>query len=216
MKGLFITFEGIEGCGKSTQIRLLNEHLMKRGYRTVLTREPGGTAIGERIRDILLDVEHGNMSPKTELLLYAAARSQHIFERISKALGDGSIVLSDRYADATAAYQGAARRIDPEAVEAVHRIATDGLLPDITFLLDCPAETGLSRIKLRGKKCASSRNLDRMEREDIEFHERVRSGYLDIAKREPGRVKVIDSKMDIGAIHERIVAETEKFISDNG
>lgn len=212
MKGLFITFEGIEGCGKSTQIDMLNVYLKEMGRSTLLTREPGGTDIGERIRAILMDASHANMSPVTELLLYGASRNQHIFEKIGPAIALGKIVLSDRYADATTAYQGAARCIDDKTIEALHEIATGGLKPDVTFLLDCPAEVGLSRAISRNQRDPEMQDMDRFEREKMDFHMRVRDGYLAIAKREPERVVIIDATLGIEEMHKDIVTKIGRFI----
>lgn len=205
MKGIFISFEGIEGCGKTTQIRLLVDELRKKKRDVVLTREPGGTAIGDKIRSILLDAAHDGMTPVAELLLYAAARNQHIAQVIAPAIGDGRVVLCDRYADATTAYQGAARRIDPEVIDGVHHIATGGLMPDLTILLDCQPEVGLARALARNSGDNSMKGQDRFEREEMDFHKRVREGYLAIARREPGRVVVVDAAQDAGAIHQHIL-----------
>jgi dTMP kinase len=205
LKGFFITFEGVEGSGKSTQIRLLDELLRSKGRQTVLTREPGGTSIGDRIREILLSPNSSQMHSTTELLLYEAARCQHIHEVIGPALESGKIVLCDRYADATTAYQGAAREIDMTTVETLHRIATDNLIPDLTILLDCPVEVGLKHAVRRNEELNLTGNEDRFEREKVEFHERVRQGYLDIAKKEPNRVKVLDATGSIEEVHEEII-----------
>ncbi|MFH0799318.1 MAG: dTMP kinase [Pseudomonadota bacterium] len=212
MKGTFITFEGVEGCGKTTQIRLLADCLKRKGQEVVLTREPGGTAIGDRIRAILLDAAHDGMAPVAELLLYAAARNQHVTEVIGPALEDGKIVLCDRYADATTAYQGAARRIDPEVIRQIHSIATGGLDPHLTILLDCAAEAGLARAHARNSKDAVAQSEDRFEREEMEFHKRVREGYLAIALAEPKRVVVIDAARDAETIHQEILKAVEKSI----
>ncbi|MBT3182265.1 MAG: dTMP kinase [Deltaproteobacteria bacterium] len=205
---MFITFEGIEGCGKTTQIHLLNKHLCDSGHSTLLTREPGGTPIGERIRSILLDSKNDNMSPRTELLLYTAGRNQHIVEKIQPALDEGKIVLCDRYADATTAYQGAARKIDSSIIEEIHKVATGGLMPVFTFLLDCPAEVGLGRARARNETDSTAGTLDRFEQEKMDFHERVRQGYLNIAKREPERMIIIDATLNPDAMHEKIIALT--------
>ncbi len=193
MSGIFITFEGIEGCGKSTQIRLLNDRLNAMGFSVVLTREPGGTKIGEKVRDILLSPESKAMSAVAELLLYAAARNQHIAEKIAPSLKAGKIVLCDRYADATTAYQGAARRIDMRDIETIHGVATGGLMPNATMLLDCEPKVGLARALARNAAENANGVSDRFEREALDFHERVRSGYLAIAKKNPERVHVIDA-----------------------
>ncbi|MFH1653346.1 MAG: dTMP kinase [Pseudomonadota bacterium] len=202
-KGLFITFEGIEGCGKSTQIKLLADFLKKEGSQVLLTREPGGTSIGDKIREILLDPENAGMSARCELLLYSASRHQHVSEKIIPSLKKGMVVLSDRFFDATQAYQGAARKLSGDLVEECRRIATEGIDPDLTFILDLPAKEGLNRISSRYDKDGGG--ADRLESEDIGFHERVREGYLQIAKREPKRVVVIDAKKTVDEIHEEIV-----------
>lgn len=215
MKAAFITFEGIEGCGKTTQIGLVAEKLKNEGKEVIITREPGGTVIGDRIRAVLLNSAHEKMEPFTELLLYAASRYQHIAEVIRPALSFGKIVLCDRYADATTAYQGAARRIDPKIISEVHRIATDGLMPDLTILLDCPPAKGLGRANARISRGEQNANEDRFEREAMDFHERVRAGYLAIAKTEPKRVKVIDASGSIDEIHKLVNAELEKFFKSH-
>jgi dTMP kinase len=156
MKGIFITFEGIEGCGKSTQSKLLAEYLQKRGIDTLSTREPGGPKISEEIREILLSNANDEMIDRTEVLLYMASRSQHTGEWIIPALDSGKIVISDRYYDSTIAYQGAARKIERKVIDMLTHFATFGLKPDITFLVDLPAEVGLSRIE--------AKNADRLER----------------------------------------------------
>lgn len=204
--GVFITFEGIEGCGKSTQIQRLADRLHAQGARVVLTREPGGTVIGERIRSVLLDASHSAMAPVTELLLYTAARHQHVAEVIRPSLEQGRIVLCDRYADATTAYQGAARRIDPDAIRQLHRIATENLDPTLTILLDCPAAEGLARARERNALSHEASKHDRFEREELAFHERVREGYLAIAADHPRRVAVIPAHGTIDEVHARILA----------
>lgn len=210
VKGIFITFEGIEGSGKTTQLKLVSEYLEKKGVDFVLTREPGGTPIGDKIRAILLDSGNSKMAPVAELLLYAAARNQHIAEVIGPALGKGRIVLCDRYADATEAYQGVARRIDPKIITAIHQIATDGLNPDLTLLFDCPARVGLNRARSRNERNKNAGSFDRFEREEMDFHERVREGYLSIAKAEPDRVRIIDAEKGIQENHRLII----KIIED--
>lgn len=212
MAGKFITFEGIEGCGKTTQIRILNDYLSLRGHTTVLTREPGGTAIGEKIRLVLLNAAFKEMLPLTELLLYAAARCQHVHEVILPALKEGKIVLCDRYADATEAYQGGARGIDRSFLKTIHNVATGNLKPDLTILLDCPVEIGLKRTQERESEFKGQTNLDRFEKEKMDFHENVRKAYLQIAKAEPQRVKIIDALGDIEAVHEKIVEEVMRVI----
>lgn len=212
MSGKFVTFEGIEGSGKTTQIRILEDYLRVRGFATLLTREPGGTAIGEKIRQVLLNAEFKEMQPLTELLLYAAARCQHVEEVIRPALAAGKIVLCDRYADATTAYQGEARQIDKKFLKEIHQLATGNLKPDLTLLLDCPVEIGLKRIQERESEIPGQTNLDRFEKEKKDFHERVRQGYLKIAQEEPQRVKVIDTLADVQTIHEKIVEEVRRIL----
>lgn len=201
MEARFITFEGIEGCGKSTQIGLFAEYLRKKGRNVVVTREPGGTAVGDQIREILLNPKNISIAPMTELLLYAAARAQHVEEKIRPALLAGHIILSDRYADATTAYQGAARNLSPEFLKQLHKIATGDLVPDITFLLDLPAAAGLKRARSRNKEAGHE---DRFENEALHFHEKVREGYLSIAKTEPNRVVVVNAAGTIEETYSRI------------
>lgn len=212
MAGLFISFEGIEGCGKTTQIRLLEDFLKLRSHDTVLTREPGGTRIGDQIRKILLSVENRGMFPVAELFLYAAARNQHVEEVIRPALKDGKIVLCDRFADATTAYQGAARRISGDFLEQVHKMAAGGLKPDLTILMDLPAEVGLKRAWERNEREKITGKEDRFEQEAIEFHERVREGYLMIARNEPSRVKLVDATEPADSVRQRIVQEIMKIV----
>lgn len=196
-KGLFISFEGIEGTGKTTQARLLYERLKGHGFDVVLTNEPGGTKIGEKIREILLEVDHKEMSYITELLLYNAARSQHLQEKILPSLNAGKIVITDRFSDSTLAYQGYGRGIDINLLDTLDKIATGGIKPDITILFDLDVETGLKR-NLKINK------IDRIELEDIEFHRRVRNGYLQIAKSEPARIKIVDASEPLSVISERV------------
>ncbi len=186
MKGGFISFEGIEGTGKSTQAKLLQQGLIGLGYEVILTEEPGGTIISLRVREILLSVDHTNMKPLTELLLYNAARAQHIEEVILPALNRGAVVITDRFTDSTFAYQGYGRGLDLRLLESIDGIATNGLRPDITILLDLDVETGLKRNRRINK-------TDRLELEDVEFHKRVRKGYHELAAKEPERIKTLDA-----------------------
>lgn len=185
MSGFFVTFEGIEGCGKTTQSAMLKAALEKKGKSVVLTREPGGTAVGTKMREILLDVRTKNLVPLAELLLYEADRAQHVAEVIRPALDAGKVVVCDRYIDASTAYQGAARGVAPDLVEALNRIATGGLEPALTLLLDLPAEVSVKRARDRAEKAGG--RPDRFEREELPFHQSVRDGYLAIAARRPGR-----------------------------
>ncbi len=192
MKGVFITFEGIEGSGKSTQIILLANHLAETGRAVTLTREPGGTDIGDQVRKILLDPANRALAPTAELLLYAAARAQHLEELVRPELESGKNVLCDRFSDATLAYQGSGRGLDEAMIRALDRMATGGLKPDLTILLDIEAAAGLARARGRNR----TRGLEteaRFENEELAFHERVRRGYLALARSEPGRFRVIDA-----------------------
>lgn len=202
--GLFITFEGIEGCGKSTQIRKLAAALTEQGKSVTLTREPGGCDIADKIRAILLDSANSAMVPLAELLLYAAARAQHINEVILPALARGDIVLCDRFIDATVAYQGHGRRLDLEMIDNLNRLAAANCRPDVTLLLDCPVATGLeramARIEALGSNASSTAREERFEKESLEFHERVRYGYLTLAVADPERFCIIDASGSVDAI----------------
>ena len=207
--GFFITFEGVEGCGKSTQIKLLAEHLATRGISTVLTREPGGCLIADKIRTILLDAENSALSPMSELMLYAAARAQHVTEVISPALAAGKIVLCDRFCDATSAYQSFGRGIDRRIIDSLNNHACQGVSPDLTVLVDCDAALGLGRARQRIEATSGPRE-ERFELETVAFHQRVRDGYLQLAKEVPQRFVIIDGSQSIednfSAISSQIVA----------
>ena len=207
MKGLFITFEGIEGCGKSTQAQMLKEYLQSKQIPVFLTREPGGPKISEDIREILLSNNNIEMLDRTEVLLYMASRSQHTGQWILPKLNQGMVVISDRYYDSTIAYQGAARKIDRNIIDSLTKYATFGLQPEITFLVDLPAEVGLSRIK--------QQDADRLEQESLDFHRNVRKGFLEIAKAEKDRYIILDGSKSIDEIHEDIIKNINKFITKN-
>ncbi len=192
---VFISFEGIEGCGKTTQVHRLASHLETLGIPVLRTREPGGTPVGQKIRTILLDARNQHLCPLAELFLYAADRSQHVEEVIRPALSEGKWVLCDRFLDATTVYQGYSRRLDLELVHLLNETATGGLLPDITFLLDCPVETGLGRAIDRNRE-QELEGQDRFEREQKTFHASVREGYLRLSRREGERFIVIDATHD--------------------
>ncbi len=197
MKGLFISLEGIEGTGKSTQSRLLADYLQQHGKIVVRTAEPGGTPISLKIRELLLSLDSREMDPVTELLLYNAARVQHITEVIGPALSRGEIVISDRFSDSTLAYQGYGRGIDHKMIAALDAIATRSMRPDLTLLLDIDVGTGLQRNRALNKR-------DRLELEDVAFHEKARKGFLEIAAREPDRIRVISCDGSVASVHEKI------------
>ena len=193
---MFITLEGIEGSGKTSQINSLTAYFDGRGTSTLVTREPGGTAIGEKIRSILLDPEHKDLSPSAELLLYMADRAQHIDAAIKPALQDGQTVICDRYADATVVYQGYARGLNPDLMHKLHRLLFEDLKPDLTFLLDVDPQIGLARAWQQLDSGARSSSEGRFEEEEIAFHERVRAGYLELARIENKRFRIIDAAQD--------------------
>ncbi|MDO9287895.1 MAG: dTMP kinase [Thermodesulfovibrionales bacterium] len=199
----FISLEGIEGTGKSTQARLLSEHLSKKGYKTALTQEPGGTLISSQIRKVLLSTKHHKMDYMTELLLYNAARVQHIKEKILPALREGRVVITDRFSDSTVAYQGYGRGISLKLIDSLDKAATGRMRPDITILLELDVKTGLMRNKHINK-------VDRLELEDIKFHEKVRKGFLKLAAKEPGRIKIVKASKGIDEVHREIVKIVEK------
>ena len=206
--GFFITFEGIEGCGKTTQINHLTAHLKEKDLPFLLTREPGGTAIGDRIRQILLSSENSRMEPVTEFFLYAAARAQHISQVVLPALTDGKLVLCDRFADATVAYQGYGRGLNLTWIEEIHNRFLKGLKPNLTFLLDLPVEEGLRRAWKRMEN--QTVKEDRFEKEALAFHRRVREGYLFLARQEPNRIIVLDAMKDEKSIHREITNHLPK------
>ena len=201
--GRFITFEGIEGCGKTTQIGMLEERLNSRGYEVVVTREPGGCPISDQIRSVLLNGANKMMAPLTELLLYAAARSQHVAEVIAPALESGKIVLCDRFTDATMAYQGFARGLDMALVEKLNQLAAGDIRPQMTILFDCPVEIGLSRAVSPLDTQGIREN--RFELESLAFHRRVRDGYVTIARQEPERILVIAADRGVQAVADDVL-----------
>ena len=203
-KGIFITFEGPEGCGKSTHAHLLYGFLKKRSYDCLLTREPGGTDAGEAIRRILLHSDGVKISDLTELFLFEAARSQIVGEIIRPNLAKKKIVICDRYGDATVSYQGYGGGIDIKSIGVLNRVATGGLVPDITILLDIDTVTGLKRAKSKG--------VDRMEKKEFSYHARVRAGYLALAKRYPKRIKVIKVNKEIEGTQALVKREVERVI----
>ena len=201
-RGAFITFEGSEGCGKSTQVLRLAARLEKAGVPTLLTREPGGTAIGEKIRDLLqFAPESFAMTPEAEVLLFSASRSQLVRETIQPALAQGTVVISDRFFDSTTVYQGVARKLAPQIVETLNAFAVGTARPDVTFILDVDVETARARMLRRVRPVAVH---DRMEQEPAEFYERVCEGYRALAKREPNRFIVVDARQSADAIEAEI------------
>lgn len=208
MKGKLISFEGIEGTGKTTQARLLYQFLISKGYDVVLTEEPGSTKIGSKIRGILLSPDHQGMTSTTELLLYYADRAQHLNELIMPSIERGAIVITDRFTDSTYAYQGYGRGIKLNLIDSIDIIATERLRPDITILLDLEVETGLKRNRGINK-------TDRLELEDIEFHKRVRKGYLELAQKETQRIKVVDASLSIIEVQNIILSIITEFFGTN-
>jgi len=200
--GFFITFEGIEGCGKSTQLELLKAHLERKGRAVLSVREPGGTLLGERVRSVLLNGTEERIDPWAELFLYEACRAQLVARVIRPALAEGKVVLCDRFFDSTLAYQGFGRGLDAGKIEGLNALATGGLVPDLTFLVDCAADVGLKRAWARINASAGARE-DRFEKEELAFHRRVREGFLAIAGAAP-RVKVIDGSREISTVHREI------------
>ena len=195
---MFITFEGPEGSGKSTQIKLLTTYLQNKGWSVITTREPGGTTIGDQIRACLHDVNNTAMTPAAELLLYSASRAQLVGELIRPALAEGKIVLCDRYADSTLAYQGYGRGLDLDALHQITRFATGGLQPDLTLLLDLDVETGLARRQQGGEE------MNRLDREAVAFHQRVRQGYFQLVQTDRKRWVVIDADRPVEAVQTEI------------
>jgi len=198
-KGYFITFEGPEGSGKSTHSKLLVKFLRSKNFDTIYTREPGGTFIGKKIRKIILEPSYKSMSDRCELFLYLADRAQHAFEKIKPVLDAGKIVVSDRYSDATIAYQGFGRVLDLETIKLLNKIATDNIIPDLTILLDIDVKEGLLRAISQNKSGG-----DRLELETIKFHKTVQAGYKKILKSEPKRVYYIKVDSDIHQIQNKI------------
>lgn len=209
--GFFISLEGIEGCGKTTQLRLLAEWLRSAGHAVLTTREPGGCPIADQIRAILLTPQSQALVPRAELLLYAAARAQHVDEVLKPALQAGIIVLCDRYTDATLAYQGGGRGLDPGMITELNTLASGGLSPQLTLLLDLPVEIGLSRATSRNQTNADQEG--RFEQESLEFHRRVQTAYRALASAEPGRFCRIDACGSVAQVSERIIAAIKPFLT---
>ncbi|MCF8068655.1 MAG: dTMP kinase [Desulfobacterales bacterium] len=209
---MFITLEGIEGSGKTTQMENMVAFLENRGHSCAVTREPGGTPIGRKIRSILLDPESKGMDPLTELMLYMADRAQHIKTVVLPAMKDGKIILCDRYFDATLVYQGMARGLDVDLINNLHNMVLDGLKPDITFLLDLPPEVGLSRAWKQINSGDRTGSETRFENEKLAFHEKVRAGYLELSRLEPDRYNVVDAVQSAELVQRSIESVLSSFI----
>jgi dTMP kinase len=211
MAGAFITFEGIDGCGKSTQMRLLASELRVRRLDVVTTREPGGTPLGQRLRAALLDVQE-QVDPLAELLVFAADRAQHVRSLLRPSLAANKIVLSDRYADATVAYQGSGRGFQPELIQEIVQLATEGLQPDLTLLFDL----SVAESAVRTRKRVAAKHSDRLDSEDAAFHTRVRDAYVAIAKANPDRVRLIDARGSSPETHALVMDIVMPFLSERG
>ena len=198
---MLITFEGLDFCGKSTQVKLLEKYLTDAGKKVKIIREPGGTEISEKIRTLLLDKKHSGMTMNTELLLFSASRSQLVSEVIKPLLDEGYYVISDRYHDSSVAYQGYGRGVPLDFVTALQNFAIDGAVPDITFIIDIPVEESVRR-----KSLVKKSELDRIELSHNDFYERVRNGYFELSKKQK-RFKIIDDMQDIQVIHDKIIKE---------
>ena len=212
MSGTFITFEGIDGSGKSTQLRLLANFLKQAGCEVLLTREPGGTPVGNRLRAALLDA-HEEVDPLTELLVFAADRAQHVRRVLRPALESGQVVFSDRYADATTAYQGAGRGFSPELIAEIIQLATEGLKPDLTVLFDLSVEDSNTRTSRRAN---GEHQGDRLDAETAEFHTRVRDAYLRLAQAEPERIKIVNTNQPLELTHKRVKEIVVPFLVCRG
>ncbi|MEQ1405629.1 dTMP kinase [Neorhizobium sp. Rsf11] len=208
--GLFVTFEGGEGAGKSTQIRRLADQLRRRGHDVLMTREPGGSPGAEAVRHVLLSGAAEEFGVRMEAILFAAARNDHVEEVIRPALESGAIVLCDRFIDSSRVYQGVTGNLEPDFIEALQRVAIDGVVPDCTLILDLPAEVGLKRARKRGAESAP----DRFEREEIETHEKRREAYLEIAEAEPGRCHVVNAERAEDEIADEIFAIIEPLVRE--
>lgn len=212
-RGLFITFEGTEGSGKTTQLRLLVERLRQAGYAVTESQEPGATRIGTQIRRVLLDPKHEEMVPMTELLLMFASRAQAAAEIIVPALNRGEIVVSDRFTDSSLAYQGAARGLGFETVMKAHQLALDGLLPDLTICVDIDMEAGLARAYKRNRNKRAEASETRLDQQSLDFHRRVREGYKQIADADPGRVRIVDGNGELALVEQRVWKEVSPLLA---
>ncbi|MBU9721972.1 MULTISPECIES: dTMP kinase [Bacillaceae] len=207
MEGIFITFEGGEGAGKTTVLQTVKNRLEKEGKKVFTTREPGGSVIAEKIREVILDPSHTEMDPRTEALLYAAARRQHLVEKVIPYLEQGYIILCDRFIDSSLVYQGDARGIGIEEVLAINLFATEGLLPQLTLYFDIDPEEGLKRIQAN-----SDREVNRLDQEKLDFHVNVRKAYQSLAKKEANRIKTVDASPTIEDVVENVWAQLKETI----
>ncbi|MDN5276038.1 MAG: dTMP kinase [Clostridiales bacterium] len=207
MAGIFITFEGPDGAGKTTQVKLLERHLRQKGYDVLVTREPGGTPVGEEIRKILLNRSYKDMDAVTEMYLYAASRAQHVRRVIKPALDEGKIVLCDRFVDSSIAYQGFGRGLGMDVVESVNRYALGGIVPDLTLFLNVQPNDALTRGRIRSKE------LDRLESEELEFHRRVYQGFLALQKKYPERIKEVDASRSVDEVFHQVWRLVEHLLS---
>jgi dTMP kinase len=212
VSGTFITFEGIDGSGKSTQLRLLACYLKDAGCEVVLTREPGGTPVGIRLRGALLDA-HEEVDPLTELLVFAADRAQHVRRVLRPAIAAGQVIISDRYADATVAYQGAGRGFSPELIAEIVQLATEGLKPDLTVLFDLSVEESIARTSRRAN---GKQKGDRLDAEASDFHVRVRGAYLELAGADPERIKIVETNRPAEETHKRVKEIVVPFLKGRG
>lgn len=213
MSGFFLTFEGIEGCGKSTHVALLAQALQAQGHAVLVTREPGGTPIGQTLRQILLSPAGSPLAMGTELLLMLADRAQHVHEVIAPSLREGRVVICDRFVDSTTAYQGCGRGVDRDLLQQLNMFASGGYLPVLTLLLDVPVEEGLRRA---GRRRGATEAIDHFEAESIAFHERVREGFLAIARAEPARVRLIDTQRPLEEVQQEILFTVQSRLEQYG
>ncbi|MFC7370838.1 dTMP kinase [Fictibacillus iocasae] len=209
MNGLFITLEGPDGSGKSTQIGRIADYLNEQNVSFIQTREPGGTAISDKVRELILDPAHAEMADMTEILLYAASRAQHVHEKIIPALTEGKVVLCDRFVDASIAYQGYGLQVGAETVEAINRYATGGVKPDRSYLIDVSPETGRSRMRAR----YSGTQLDRIEQKEFSYHNRVREGFHRLAEEQNDRIRLIDGERGTDDVFEEIKKDLEILLN---
>lgn len=208
-KGRLITLEGPDGAGKTTVLKALVPALEAEGYQVMTTREPGGVEIAEKIREVILDVTHTQMDDKTELLLYIAARRQHLVEKVLPALAQGKLVLVDRFIDSSVAYQGYGRGLSVDDIKWLNAYAIEGVSPDLTLLFDVPSEVGLARIQ-----AADEREVNRLDLERLDMHQRVRKGYLELAESDPERIQVIDASQPLDEVVARALEAIKKELAD--